>query len=98
MGFGRAGFKPVKKERIEQIGGRGLTFAVAGGGNDARRCTKHMLDAFIIEEIKRREQSREERDRPMAELPLPPVDDRPKRRSETEEEKPPPRGVVVIDL
>ena len=58
-----------------------------------------MLDAFIIEEIKRCEQSREERDRPMAELPLPsPVDERPQRRSEQEHEKPPPRGVVVIDL
>lgn len=57
-----------------------------------------MLDAFIIEEIKRREQSREERERPMAELPLPQVDDRPKRRSETEDEEKPPRGVVVIDL
>lgn len=58
-----------------------------------------MLDAFIIEEIKRRERSRdrEERERPMAELPLPQPDERPTRRSETEDDKPP-RGVVVIDL
>ncbi|MFL5319149.1 MAG: hypothetical protein ACJ790_05795 [Myxococcaceae bacterium] len=58
-----------------------------------------MLDAFIIEEIKRRERAREEheRDRPMAELPLQ-IEDRPPRRSETEDEEKPPRGVVVIDL
>jgi hypothetical protein len=59
-----------------------------------------MLDAFIIEEIKRRERSRdrEERERPMAELPLPQPEERPTRRSETEEGERPPRGVVVIDL
>ncbi len=57
-----------------------------------------MLDAFIIEEIKRRERVREERERPMVELPLPSPDERPKRRSETDLEDPPQRGVVVIDL
>lgn len=58
-----------------------------------------MLDAFIIEEIKRRERARQDHnERPMAELPLPQVEDRPQRRSETEDEEKPPRGVVVIDL
>ena len=56
-----------------------------------------MLDAFIIEEIRRRERVREEHDRPVAELPLPMPEERPKRRTETEDEKPQ-RGVVVIDM
>ncbi|MBN8232781.1 MULTISPECIES: hypothetical protein [Corallococcus] len=57
-----------------------------------------MLDAFIIEEIKRRERlRREDYERPVVELPLPAPDDRPQRRTDTEEEKPS-RGVVVIDL
>ncbi len=56
-----------------------------------------MLDAFIIEEIKRRERLRQERDRPAVELPLP-SDDAPHRKSDTEDEDKPERGVVVIDL
>lgn len=56
-----------------------------------------MLDAFIIEEIKRRERMRRD-ERPVVELPLPTEEDRPKRRSETEDEEKPQRGVVVIDL
>lgn len=56
-----------------------------------------MLDAFIIEEIQRRERHREERDRPVVELPLPTPDDAPRRRTDEEDEKPP-RGVVIIDL
>jgi hypothetical protein len=57
-----------------------------------------MLDAFIIEEIKRRERSRQDRERPAVELPLPTPDERPPRRTNTEDETPPQRGVVVIDL
>jgi len=57
-----------------------------------------MLDAFIIEEIKRRERRREERERPAVELPLPVPPDRPPRRTETDDEEKPQRGVVVIDL
>ena len=56
-----------------------------------------MLDAFIIEEIKRRERRREDHNRPVVELPLPAPEDRPRRRTETDDEKPQ-RGVVVIDL
>ena len=57
-----------------------------------------MLDAFIIEEIKRRERlRREDQDRPVAELPLPAPDDPRGRRTDEEEEKAP-RGVVIIDL
>ncbi len=57
-----------------------------------------MLDAFIIEEIKRRERVRQDNERPAVELPLPSEDERPKRRSDTEDEDRPQRGVVVIDL
>jgi hypothetical protein len=56
-----------------------------------------MLDSFIIEEIKRRERLRQERDRPVVELPLPAPEERPRRRDTQDEEKPQ-RGVVVIDL
>ena len=57
-----------------------------------------MLDAFIIEEIKRRERLRHDRERPAVELPLRTPDERPPRRSDTKDEAPPQRGVVVIDL
>jgi hypothetical protein len=56
-----------------------------------------MLDAFIIEEIKRRERARQERERPVIELPVPPAEEPPRRRSDEGEEKPR-RGVVIIDL
>ncbi len=57
-----------------------------------------MLDAFIIEEIKRRERIRHEHDeRPVVELPLPRPEDHPHRRTDEEDEKPP-RGVVIIDM
>jgi hypothetical protein len=58
-----------------------------------------MLDAFIIEELKRRERSRhQEGERPSLEVPLPHPDERPPRRSDTERDDAPQRGVVVIDL
>jgi hypothetical protein len=56
-----------------------------------------MLDAFIIEEIKRREQERERRqesERPSIHIPMPVPDRAPQ---QSEEEKPQ-RGVVIIDL
>ncbi|HYX92876.1 MAG TPA: hypothetical protein VE782_15025 [Myxococcaceae bacterium] len=58
-----------------------------------------MLDAFIIEEIKRRERARQdrERQRPVVELPVPPAEAPARRRSDEEDDKPP-RGVVIIDL
>ncbi len=55
-----------------------------------------MLDAFIIEEIKRREQERERRrdsDVPSVQIPLPESDRAPQ---QSEEEKPR-RGVIIID-
>jgi hypothetical protein len=54
-----------------------------------------MLDAYVIEEIKRRERRPEREERPVAELPRPeppqevPTDREPER---------PGRGVVIIDL
>jgi hypothetical protein len=57
-----------------------------------------MLDAFIIEEIKRRENLREDRNRPQPSAPTPEEDEGPRRRSETEDDGSPQRGVIVIDL
>ena len=53
-----------------------------------------MLDAWIIEEIRRREERERREDRPYLELPLlpPPMPD--ERESRDEKEK---RGVVIID-
>lgn len=58
-----------------------------------------MLDAFIIEEIKRREAEREqkERQRPKLEIPRRDRDDDPDVERDDAAEKPQ-RGVVVIDL
>ena len=60
-----------------------------------------MLDAFIIEELKRRERERkqQERARPGLEIPQPAHDDEAEedRRSEEKQDRPQ-RGVIVIDL
>ncbi len=55
-----------------------------------------MLDAFIIEELKRRERERiEELERPQPHAPEPAEnDDRPLRQSDDDK---PQRGVVIID-
>lgn len=55
-----------------------------------------MLDAWIIEELRREERERQQEDRPVVELPLYlPVEDR-----QEMEESPVPseRGVVIIDM
>jgi hypothetical protein len=57
-----------------------------------------MLDAFIIEEIKRRERNGVSHERPAVPLPLTIPMDRPTRRTETDDEEKPQRGVVVIDI
>jgi hypothetical protein len=57
-----------------------------------------MLDAFIIEEIRRRERAKEERDRPRVEVPVPTPDDSRKRKSDNDGEQRPTRQVVIIDL
>lgn len=57
-----------------------------------------MLDAFVIEEIKRRERDRSRDERPAVELPLP-VPNPPGRPDEESDggNDPPDRGVVIID-
>ena len=56
-----------------------------------------MLDPWIIEEIKRREQRNEER--PVLELPTPirGPESRERDRQAPKREEEPPRGVVIID-
>jgi hypothetical protein len=54
-----------------------------------------MLDAYVIEEIKRRERRPGRDERPAAELPLPPP---PEERPADRERERPDRGVVIIDL
>jgi hypothetical protein len=54
-----------------------------------------MLDAFIIEEIKRRERDRAVDDRPAIELPLPQPPE-PSKHEDTPDEGDG-RGVVIID-
>ena len=60
-----------------------------------------MLDAFIIEEIRRRERLRQEQERPFVELPVPeapPARERRQKHAEDEEGDKPQRGVVVLDM
>jgi hypothetical protein len=54
-----------------------------------------MLDAFIIEEIRRRDREVGREDRPAIELPLPPGEPEPTSGEGSPE--PPERGVVIID-
>lgn len=55
-----------------------------------------MLDAYIIEQLRRREEERRRSERPMLELPLPmPPVNWPEKPREEEEE---PARVIIIDL
>ena len=53
-----------------------------------------MLDPWIIEEIRRREERERQGERPYLEIPLVPEDEEREREVRDEEEE---RGVVVID-
>jgi hypothetical protein len=54
-----------------------------------------VLDAFIIEEIRRREQEQDNQ-RPRLDIPLP--EPKPARQNDrTEEDEAPQRGVIIID-
>lgn len=57
-----------------------------------------MLDAYIIDQIRRRdEERRREEERPAIQIPLPPLGPlKEKPRDPDEEESP--RGVIIIDL
>ncbi len=55
-----------------------------------------MLDAYVIEEIKRRERDKSADDRPVIELPIPAAPSRnPGREDDSGEDRD--RGVVIID-
>lgn len=56
-----------------------------------------MLDAFIIEEIKRRDRQDRRDDRPVVELPVPSAPTGPTRSERVPDDRPPERGVVIID-
>jgi hypothetical protein len=56
-----------------------------------------MLDAYVIEEIKRRERGRERDDRPAVELPVPPADRPPDGDPGDQPGDDADRGVVIID-
>ena len=71
------------------------TFRNEGGRRRASRDPeKAMLDAFVIEEIKRRERERD--DRPAVQIPLPPP---PSGGEDEPSDAPasPDRGVIIID-
>lgn len=55
-----------------------------------------MLDAYVIEEIKRRERDKGLDDRPAIELPVPSLPDR-SRREKREDDHHDDHGVVIID-
>jgi hypothetical protein len=55
-----------------------------------------MLDAYVIEEIKRRERERDRDERPSLDLPLPPPPG-PGRESGHDDDRKDDRGVVIID-
>jgi hypothetical protein len=60
-----------------------------------------MLDAFIIDQIRKREEERrrEEQERPVVQIPLPPPErDKPERPDNDDAEDKSPRGVIIIDL
>lgn len=60
-----------------------------------------MLDAFIIDQIKRREEERrrQEQERPVVQIPLPPpVSEKDKNPPAPADEDEGPRGVIIIDL
>jgi len=56
-----------------------------------------MLDAYVIEEIKRRERERNRDERPAIELPLPQRAPPARPGSAPEEDRKDDRGVVIID-
>jgi hypothetical protein len=56
-----------------------------------------MLDAYVIEEIKRRERERGRDDRPAVELPLPPPAAPSRDGGGNDDDHKDDRGVVIID-
>jgi hypothetical protein len=55
-----------------------------------------MLDAYVIEEIKRRDRGQAQEDRPVVELPVPGLPPPPAGEGK-DEDGPDDRGVVIID-
>ena len=58
-----------------------------------------MLDAFIIDELKKERRRKEEREKqPVLEIPLPLDEGRPEPKKDTENKEDSERGVVIIDF
>jgi len=58
-----------------------------------------MLEAFIIEELKRREQEKKrEHQRPTVDLPRLPEEKAPQEQEDLEQDKAPRRGVIILDI
>ena len=72
----------------EEISGLATALETRGG---------QMLDPWIIEEIKRREQ-RSNIEQPVVQIPIGPERDPRERQDRRDEEKNPPRGVEIIDF
>jgi hypothetical protein len=71
--------------------------AVCSNGRAKARQETRMLDAYVIEEIKRRERDKGADDRPVIELPLPPPAPARPPPSNDDERDDRDRGVVIID-
>jgi hypothetical protein len=57
-----------------------------------------MLEPWIIEEIRRREEERRRQERPQLELPVPPMEDEDRGNERKPDEDKTERGVVIIGL
>jgi hypothetical protein len=71
-----------------------MRFAAVKGRRRGRRV--EMLDAYVIEEIRRRDRERGRDDRPVVELPLPPPA-APSSNGGDDDDRGQDRGVVIID-
>lgn len=94
MFSGRDAFaRPASKLQV-----LGTGMAKAADSNE-RQEDENMLDAFIIDEMRRREREEAERrideERPMLEIPVPEI---PLQKPHEDEDESPQRGVIVIDL
>ena len=85
--------RPTRREERPGTGNVPCT----GHGMEGRSAGTWMLDAYVIEEIKRRERGKEREERPSLDLPLPPPGPAADRDHDEEDRGDQDRGVVIID-